>query len=445
LDAELKSPNLDSMATVAERRRIARLVHRFGFGPRPGEFANLVAQGFQSAADKYLIAPSADTFTDSQPGPEVSDQGPRPAPNSEAVVAYATEKRAQLNSLTLWWLDRMVLSEHSLRERMTWFWHGHWATSYQKVDDALPMFIQNVTLREFALGNFRAMAQAMVNDGALIYWLDGQTNTIKAPNENLSRELMELFILGVNRYTESDVRETAKALTGYRVNKTSGAVYFLPKQHFTGTINFLGTSGSFDADSLSDFLVSRSDCALFITERLWYRFISSTNPISDQGLTQAFAQRDIGKLVEALGRNPALDDAAHSMVKSPIDWFVSVCRALQITPSKFSNTGLIRRHLDNLGQVPFFPPNVGGWPTDQAWLSSSAAQYRIQFATDLIKEGNLNPISNLPTSERISAIADWLGVASWSQRTELALKGALQDPARLTLLAICSPEYIVSA
>jgi uncharacterized protein (DUF1800 family) len=307
------------------------------------------------------------------------------------------------------------------------------------------MFIQNVTLREFALGNFRAMAQAMVNDGALIYWLDGQTNTIKAPNENLSRELMELFILGVNRYTESDVRETAKALTGYRVNKTSGAVYFLPKQHFTGTINFLGTSGSFDADSLSDFLVSRSDCALFITERLWYRFISSTNPISDQGLTQAFAQRDIGKLVEALGRNPALDDAAHSMVKSPIDWFVSVCRALQITPSKFSNTGLIRRHLDNLGQVPFFPPNVGGWPTDQAWLSSSAAQYRIQFATDLIKEGNLNPISNLPTSERISALADWLGVASWSQRTELALKGALQDPARLTLLAICSPEYIVSA
>jgi uncharacterized protein (DUF1800 family) len=191
--------------------------------------------------------------------------------------------------------------------------------------------------------------------------------------------------------------------------------------------------------------VSRSDCALFITERLWYRFISSTNPISDQGLTQAFAQRDIGKLVEALGRNPALDDAAHSMVKSPIDWFVSVCRALQITPSKFSNTGLIRRHLDNLGQVPFFPPNVGGWPTDQAWLSSSAAQYRIQFATDLIKEGNLNPISNLPTSERISALADWLGVASWSQRTELALKGALQDPARLTLLAICSPEYIVSA
>ena len=433
------------MATIAERRKIARLVHRFGFGPRPGEFSNLVAEGFDVAANKYLIAPKSDSFADTQLEPDVSDQGPRPAPNSTAIVAYATEKRAQLNSLTFWWLDRMVLSEHSLRERMTWFWHGHWATSYQKVDDALPMFIQNVTLREFALGNFRVMARAMVNDGALIYWLDGQTNTIKAPNENLSRELMELFTLGVNRYTESDVRETAKALTGYRVNKTSGAVTFLPKQHFSGTINFLGTSGSFDGDSLCDYLVSRSDCASFIAERLWYRFISSTSTFNDQGLIQAFAQRDIGKLVEALGRHPALDDPANSMVKSPIDWFVSVCRALEITPSKFSNTGLIRRYLDNLSQVPFFPPNVGGWPADQAWLSSSSAQYRIQFAMALVKEANLQPISSLPATLRVDALADLFGIASWSARTELALKGAIKDPERLALLAICSPEYVVSA
>jgi uncharacterized protein (DUF1800 family) len=339
----------------------------------------------------------------------------------------------------------MVLSEHSLRERMTWFWHGHWATSYQKVDDALPMFLQNLTLRAFALGNFKTMSQAMVNDGALIFWLDGQTNTIKAPNENLSRELMELFILGVNRYTESDVRETAKALTGYRVNKTSGAVTFLPRQHFSGTINFLGTSGSFDGNSLCEYLVSRNDCALFISERMWYRFISSTNPFQDQGLTQSFAQRDISKLVQALGRHPALDDPANSMVKSPIDWFVSVCRALEITPSKFSNTALLRRYLDNLGQVPFFPPNVGGWPADQAWLSSSSAQYRIQFATALLKEANLNLVSATPAPQRIAALADLLGIAAWSQRTELALKGAIKDPQRLTLLAICSPEYVVSA
>jgi len=117
------------MASVAERRRIARLVHRFGFGPKPGEFATLVTQGFDAAANRYLVSPSNDAFADSQSEPEVSDQGQRPAPNSSAVVAYATEKRAQLTSLTLWWLDRMVLSEHSLREPMPWFCHGHWATS----------------------------------------------------------------------------------------------------------------------------------------------------------------------------------------------------------------------------------------------------------------------------------------------------------------------------
>jgi uncharacterized protein (DUF1800 family) len=433
------------MATIAERRRIARLIHRFGFGPRPGEFSTLLAGGFDQAAEKYLNAPLRDAFADSQGEPKVSDVGKRPAPNSANVVAYATEKRAQLTSLTSWWLDRMVLSEHSLRERMTWFWHGHWATSYQKVDDALPMYLQNQTLRRNAVGNFTQMSREMVNDAALIFWLDGQTNTVKAPNENLSRELMELFTLGVNRYSEDDVKETAKALTGYKVDKSSGRVTFYPKQHFTGSIKVLGAQGSYDANSLSDFLVARSDCALFIAERLWYRFISSTNPLSDSGLTSNFASRDIAALVKAIGMHSALDDPNNSMVKSPIDWFVSASRALAITPSQFSNPNLIRNYLDLLGQRPFFPPNVGGWPADQAWLSTSSAQYRIQFATLLVREGDLTPISSLAQSKRIDALADWLGIVEWSSRTRMALNGAIKDPARLALLALCSPEYVVSA
>jgi uncharacterized protein (DUF1800 family) len=433
------------MATVAERRRIARLVHRFGFGPRPDEFEKLVAGSFDNAADLYLKIPLNDSFAEVQPTPKVIDQGNRPAANSAGIVAYATEKRAQISSLTMWWLDRMVMSDHSLRERMTWFWHGHWATSLSKVDDALPMYLQNQTLRKFALENFAEMSRAMVNDGALIYWLDGQTNTIKAPNENLSRELMELFILGVNRYSESDVKETAKALTGYRVEKSSGKVTFLPKQHFTGTINFLGTAGSFDASTLSDYLVSRDDCAHFITERMWYRFISSMNPLSDSNLKSKFQDRNIATLVEAMGKHLGLDDPINSIVKSPVDWFVSVCRALSITPSQFSNPGIIRNNLNLLGQIPFYPPNVGGWPADQAWLSTSAAQYRISFATALIKEGDLSPISNLPQRNRLHGLLDWLGIPEWSSRTSIALRGVLNDPARLTLLAICSPEYVVSA
>ena len=433
------------MATLAERRRIARLVHRFGFGPRPGEFVNLLAGGFNQAAEKYLSVPSQDAFADNQDEPVVREQGKRPAPNSPDVVSYATEKRAQLTSLSFWWLDRMVLSEHSLRERMTWFWHGHWATSYQKVDDALPMYLQNQTLRRNALGNFGQMSREMVNDAALIFWLDGQRNTVKAPNENLSRELMELFTLGVNRYSEEDVKETAKALTGYKIDKSSGQVNFYPKQHYSGAIKVLGTQSSFDASSLSDFLVSRSDSALFIAERIWYRFISSMNPLTDTSLTASFASRDIAALVKAIGRHSALDNPVNSMVKSPIDWFVSAARALSITPSKFSNPNNIRNYLDLLGQRPFFPPNVGGWPADQAWLSTSSAQYRIQFATQLVKEADLSPISSLAPKSRIDGLADWLGVVEWSSRTKMALNGAIRDPARLALLALCSPEYVVSA
>lgn len=433
------------MATIEERRRIARLIHRFGFGPKPGEFAELLNLGFPAAAEKILNAPATDAFADAQPEPKVRDQGKRPAPNSAEVVAYATEKRAQFTELLNWWLDRMVLSEHPLRERMTWFWHGHWATSYQKVDDALPMYRQNQTLRKHALGNFADMSRAMVNDGALIYWLDGQTNTIKAPNENLSRELMELFVLGVNRYTENDVRETAKALTGYRVNKTNGDVTFQVKQHYSSPINFLGTTGVFNANSLSDFLVSRNDCALFITERIWHRFVSSSEPLADMSLTNSFKSRNIAELVKAIGYHSALNDEKYAMVKSPVDWLIAVCRAFNITPSKFPNPAAIRNNLNLLGQVPFMPPNVGGWPADQAWLSTSSAQTRISFANTLVKQADLSVIADLPARNRIQGVADLLGVGVWSTRTKLALNGAKNDPERLALLGICSPEYVVSA
>lgn len=433
------------MAKIADRGAIARLIHRFGFGPKPGEFNTLLNLGFAKAAEKLLTSPATDTFADNQEPPRVSDQGQRPKPNSPNVVAYSTEKRAQFTELLFWWLDRMAQSEHALKERMTWFWHGHWATSYQKVDDALPMYRQNQTLRSHALGNFADMSRAMVNDGALIYWLDGQTNTVKAPNENLSRELMELFVLGVNRYTENDVRETAKALTGYRVNKTSGAVTFIPKQHYSLPISFLGTTGIFDANSLSDFLVKREDCATFITERIWYRFISSSEPVADRNLSRAFVGGDIAALVKAMGTHAAIYDEKYAMVKSPVDWFVSVCRAFDIQPSDFPNTALIRNNLNLLGQVPFLPPNVGGWPADQAWLSTAAAQFRISFAEKLVKQADLSPIADLASRERIEGLLDWLGIDRWSDRTVLALKAAQKDPSRLALLAICAPEYVVSA
>jgi uncharacterized protein (DUF1800 family) len=133
------------------------------------------------------------------------------------------------------------------------------------------------------------------------------------------------------------------------------------------------------------------------------------------------------------------------LVKSPVEWFISSCRALSITPSQLTNPNNLISYLNKLSQVPFSPPNVGGWPTDEAWLSSASAQFRFAFAQWFIKQGDISPISNLARGQRVDAIADWLGIAELSDRTKMALQGAEADPKRLILLALCSPEYIVSA
>ena len=434
------------MATQGERLEIARLSHRFGFGPRPGEFAAALKMGVSAYRIEATTVPAIDTGLAVITEPVITDLGKRPSPNTPEVIPFAQAMRAQSLQMVLWWLDRMALSNHGLSERMVWFWHGHWATSIDKINYPLPMFTQNKTLRTYALGNFKEMSRAMINDGALQIWLDGGDSTLKAPNENLSRELMELFVLGVNRYSEDDVKALAKVLTGYQINNSSGKVTFNLKRHDPSAVTLLGSSAIFSGESVSDYLVARDDCATFIAERLWYRFVSSSQPLpTDSTIKKAFAERNIASAVTALANDVAMRDPNNSLVKAPVEWFISACRALQITPSKLDSSNQLISHLQKLVQVPFSPPNVGGWPTDEAWLSSASAQYRIAFAKWLIKQGDLTPITSLSQNARVAKSADWLGVSAWSNRTQGALRNAVGDPAEFVLLALCSPEYVVSA
>ena len=434
------------MATQRERLEIARLSHRFGFGPRPGEFAAALKMGVSAYRIEATTVPAIDTGLAVITEPVITDLGKRPSPNTPEVIPFAQAMRAQSLQMVLWWLDRMALSNHGLSERMVWFWHGHWATSIDKINYPMPMFTQNKTLRTYALGNFKEMSRAMINDGALQIWLDGGDSTLKAPNENLSRELMELFVLGVNRYSEDDVKALAKVLTGYQINNSSGKVTFNLKRHDPSAVTLLGSSAIFSGESVSDYLVARDDCATFIAERLWYRFVSSSQPLPrDSTIKKAFAERNIASAVTALASDVAMRDPNNSLVKAPVEWFISACRALQITPSKLDSSNQLISHLQKLVQVPFSPPNVGGWPTDEAWLSSASAQYRIAFAKWLIKQGDLTPITSLSQNARVAKSADWLGVSAWSNRTQGALRNAVGDPAEFVLLALCSPEYVVSA
>jgi uncharacterized protein (DUF1800 family) len=290
------------------------------------------------------------------------------------------------------------------------------------------------------------MVKAMLNDGALQFWLDGQDSTSKAPNENLGRELMELFVLGVNRYSEDDVKAISRALTGYQVVRSTGQVSINPSRRDTKPVTLLGTTASFTGDSLSDFLVAREDCAQFISERLWYRFISSTEDMpASFSAKSAFASRDIATAVKAMATDASMQNEKYALVKSPVEWFISACRALELTPSKLQTPTQLFSYLDKLGQVPFNPPNVGGWPAGGAWLSSATAQYRLAFAAWLIKQSPLTALNQIPIESRVLKSADWLGVPEWSARTQSALRTSLDDPAQFALLALCSPEYIVSA
>jgi uncharacterized protein (DUF1800 family) len=434
------------MGMNAQRLETSRLMQRFGFGPRPGEYEQALKDGLVATRAKVLTVPAVDAGAATVVLPEITDLGKRPAANSAEIVPYAIAIRFQIQQLVMWWLDRMALSDHGLTERMTWFWHGHWATSVDKVNFALPMLNQNKTLRTFCLGNFKDMSRAMINDSALQYWLDGQDSTLNAPNENLGRELMELFILGVDRYTEDDVKASARALTGYQVVNYSGTLTFNPKRHDSTLITILGKTQAFTGETLSDFLVARDDNATFIAERLWYRFISSTESMpASFAAKNALATRDISAGVKAMANDPAIRDEKNDLVKSPVEWFIAACRALKITPSALKTPAQLINYLNQMGQVPFSPPNVGGWPAAEAWLSSATAQYRITFATWLIKQGDLSALTAIPVESRVLKSADWLGVAEWTPRTQAALRNSLADPAQFTLLALCSPEFIVSA
>jgi len=431
------------VATTSDRLPISRLINRFGFGPKPGEYGSLLKLGLAGAQAKLLTPPASDAGLASVVEPDFPDRGKFPTPGTPERVAFEQVMRSDRLNLELWWLDRMVLADHGLSERINWFWHGHWATSLGKVEFARPMKIQNETLRKYSLANFGDMAQAMVIDPALMYWLDAGANVKQAPNENLARELMELFTLGVGRYTEDDVKAVARGLTGFSVDRSAATFTFDPKKHDDGTFTILGTTGQWNAQSIVKLLIARDDNKTFITDRLWFRLISTTLPKPAE-LEASFSGREILPVIQKMGSYLSIRDPKMSQVRSPVEWFVAVCRALKITPSTAQNRAQITNYLDKLGQLPFNPPNVGGWPFDEAWLNIASTQFRIAFLSYLIPQGDLSPIAGLTGLQMEDALANWLGIPEFSTRTKAVIRSPGLTSAQIVGMAMCSPEYVVN-
>jgi len=433
------------MVEVNERSAVRRLYDRFGFGARPGD----LDQSFAQALDRMLTAPPGGDA----PAPPDLPPPPRPEkekgekPDKEAKKKANKARGAQQKQLAAWWLDRMVAVDNATAERLTWFWHGHFATSAQKVKVAALMLRQNEVFRRLGMGSFTPLAHTMITDPAMIVWLDGNDNKVGAANENLAREFMELFALGVGHYSEDDVREVARALTGWTVDRKTGAAKFVAKRHDDKPATIFGKSDDYDADSFVDLVLGRDESAPFVVGRMWYRLVSLTPPdeAARERLLKAYGpNRDIKATLRAMANEPAFRDEKTAMVKQPVEWLVGLLRALGVRPSALDEKlqGKLYKGLMGLGQVPFRPPSVGGWPSGASWLTTAAGLTRLKVAQAVVEQAKLDPLAK--SKDKVEAARELLAVDAWSDRTRAALQKVGGDPAKVAALAACAPEYVVS-
>ena len=417
---------------MADREKVAHLLRRATFGPTAEEVDAAEQSGVEVTLDTLLAASGSDAGAARTPLPKLG------------AIMNQTDRAAHIRIVQQWWLDRMVQAEHQLHEKLTFFWHGHWATSADKVKSGSLMLNQQQTLFRTALGDFGTQVRAMVRDPALIVWLDGQRNTVKAPNENLARELMELFTLGVGHYTEQDVREGARALTGWVVDNKTGVVTFNAKRHDDKPKTILGSTSNYDTDGFAALLLAQPVSPEFIVRRLWLRYCSDA-PVPQPVLDDARQQRTTSAMLRTL----LLADGHAELVKQPVEWLVGALRQLQIRPGELNDAQRkqLLGGLNQLGQVPLRPPSVGGWPAGAAWLTTSATQGRLRLAQTLAARAAqpvLDRLTAVPASARVPALARLLVVDQFTDRTRTALEPSAGDVRKLLTLGLASPEYAIA-
>src|SRR5262249_16709233 len=295
-----------------------------------------------------------------------------------------------------WWLYRMILTPPPLRERMTLFWHNHFATSIVKVKSPALMKQQNLLLRKHALGKFHPFLLEMSKDPAMLIWLDSNSNVKAHPNENYAREVMELFSLGVGNYTEKDIREAARAFTGWH---TDGEEYeFNPGFHDDGEKTVLKHTGNWDGGDIVRILLEEKSCARFLVRKLYRNFVSE-NQQPPEALLEPLCEQlrkndyDVAAVLRTmLASNHFFSDYAfRQRIKSPVDFTIGTVRS--VASGQLPQSVLVTR-LEGMGQDLFAPPNVKGWTGAQAWLNTSTILTRQNFG-QAVAMGTL--WNNVPT------------------------------------------------
>ena len=427
---------------------MARLVRRAGFGATGTQVDAVVTSG---RATFLAAALSSDQSSDKGLAPLPAPTFPQVPPLGKTADTAARKDRQsqitdQLRQLSGWWLRRMVQVDQPVVEKLTFLWHNHFATAASKVRDATLMLAQNQTLRAQARGNFRTLALAMLTDPAMLVWLDGQKNLAGAPNENLSREFIELFTLGHgNGYTEQDVRDGARALTGWTITRDGTSARFVATRHDSGSKTVLGVNGNLDETGFCDAVLAQPVTAEHVAIRLWGQ-VGSDQPLptaSLTGLADAFRSTwDISALVTSMMLSSDFLSAQGELVIGPVEWLVGALRALQVPVADDAVVKKLLVVLQGLGQVPFYPPSVGGWPSGQAWLSTASADLRFATAAALAKKADLSWMGGAAQPGRVDDVGYRLGVGVWSDRSRSVLQDVIGDPHKLVAIALNTPEYL---
>jgi uncharacterized protein (DUF1800 family) len=287
------------------------------------------------------------------------------------------QSREALKDLNLRWLDEMVHSEAQLREKMAFFWHGHFACR------EINIFYQQQLLdviRTNALGNFGDLLREVSKSAAMLAFLNNQQNRKRQPNENFAREVMELFTLGRGNYAEKDIKEAARAFTGWGFD-LGGNFVFRKQFHDEGEKTVLGKTGTLDGDDIIDILLQQEQTARYITAKIYRFFVNETpDPAMVEKLSKEFFQSgyDIKKLLSSIFLSPSFYEEKNRgvIIKSPVQLLVGLRRML---PMKFNNDEVQLLYQRLLGQVLFYPPNVAGWPGGRNWIDSSSLMYRLRL------------------------------------------------------------------
>jgi uncharacterized protein (DUF1800 family) len=422
----------------ADRARVNQLLRRTTFGATPEELERALGDGFDRTVDRLVETPA------------------KPPPDFTLTDGF----RVNVPSLQLWWLEHMLETPTPFAERMTLFWHGHFTSDYRKVGVQDPFIHwQNLTWRDMALGSLPSMLTRATTDPAMLRYLDLATSTGEAPNENYSRELMELFTMGVGHYTEDDVRAAAKGLAGWTypwptgfVNRTvdqanqvnrryptfsspAPGVFVARRAYRGGSFQFLGKTKQWDTEKVLSQILAQPATAVFIARKLAQAFVS---PAPDDAFVRRLADQfrssgyDLKTLMRSLLKSPEFvaEQGYRGLVKSPTEFMVHVLKVLGAPQLARLAVASAR----DLGQVLFDPPDVGGWPSNEAWVSSNTVMARINFVSAVL--------ANLPSPPSAARATDHLdGVLSAS--TARLLRHAADDHARW-FLTLASPEFQLS-